>query len=135
MIEGKNHIRRGFTFIELMVVIVILGLLAGIGVPAYMYWANKAKVSTTKSNLKLLQNTIDLYHLERGKYPAKLSDLTGDAKNPGLLRKIPVDSFQGGKEFYYKVLPAGSKHPYELYSYGPNGPEGGEPEERISAWD
>lgn len=131
--------RAGFSFIELVVVILILGLLVGIGAPVYLSFTKTAKENTTKANLKLIKSSIDLYHMENNKYPARLADLAerpkGDAGKgwKQYVQKLPADGWKN--EFYYKVLPANSKRPYELYSYGSNGPEGSSSEEHLSAWD
>lgn len=136
---SKKYAHPGFTFIELVVVILILGLLVGVGVPVYMRFTETAKENTTKANLKLLKSSIDLYHMENNRYPARLNDLAERPKGEAgkgwkaYIQKLPVDGWQ--REFYYKVLPAGGKRPYDLYSYGSNGPESNAPEERISAWD
>ncbi len=139
MIQSRRHLNAGFTFIEIVVVVLILGLLMGIGIPVYRTFTEGARENTTKANLKLLKSSLDLYHAEHSKYPARLIDLVerpkGDAGKgwKQYVQKLPEDGWKNA--FYYKVLPAGSKHPYELYSYGSNGPEGSAPEERLSAWD
>jgi len=138
MLHRERYHTPGFTFMELVVAILILGLLSAIGIPLYMRWAESARETTTKQNLQLLKNNINLFHIEHGKYPTRLEDLVerpkGDlAKNwKQLLEKLPQDGWR--QDFYYRVIPGG-KHPYDLYSYGgSNGPE--EPaEKRISAWE
>jgi general secretion pathway protein G len=134
---NERYHSPGFTFMELIVAILILGLLAGIGVPMYLRWAETARESTTQSNLRLLKNEITKFNIEHGKYPSRLEDLSERPKGEigkkwkPYLDKLPKDGWS--QEFYYKVTPGG-KNPYELYSYGGSaGPE--EPaERRISVW-
>lgn len=137
-IHTRRHLQAGFTFMELVVAILILGLLAAIAVPSYLRFAETARENTTKANLKTTKNNINLFHMEHGQYPTKLEDLVERPKGEAgkgwkpYLEKFPKDGWNS--EFYYKVTPGGS-HPYELYSYGTNGPEGSTSEEHISVWD
>lgn len=124
--------RSGFTFMELMIVLFILGLLMAGAVPAYLRYQSYAKNQTTRSNLKVLSQAIDSYNLELNKYPKKLEDLIKPPQGgPAFVNKIPNDGWNN--EFVYKV--PGKGHPYDLYSYGPNGPEEATPEEYISVWE
>jgi general secretion pathway protein G len=129
----------GFSFIEIMAAVLILGLILAVSVPVYFNYVAGARVRSTTANLKVIKNTLNLYSMEHGKYPAKLIDLverpkgeTDKAWRP-YLEKLPLDAW--GNEFVYKILPSGSKHPFDLYSYGPNGPDQSTAEERISVWD
>jgi general secretion pathway protein G len=128
----------GFSMIEIMIVIVIMGLLAGIGIPMYLGYAAQARQSTTKQNLSLIKSQLTLFNLQHGKYPPRLIDLVERPKGEigknwtQSFEKLPKDAW--AQDFYYKTT-AGGKHPYELYSYGGYaGPE--EPaESRVSVWD
>jgi len=68
----------GFTLIEIMVVLVILGILATISVPVYSNYVRKAKISEAISNVSAYANAIRIYRMETGSWPTK-ADITGDA--------------------------------------------------------
>jgi len=61
--------QRGFTLMELMIVIVIIGVLAAIGVPAYNNYVKKAKAATCQANRRTLDTAVGLYYAEHGDYP------------------------------------------------------------------
>lgn len=131
---------EGFSLIELVVVILILGILAAVVGPAVFRAVAPARTGAAKSSLRALSQAIDTYQAEIGAYPKALEDLvekpSGAAGKkwtaPYLKGKsIPEDPW--GEPFQYKITP-GSQHPYELYSYGgPNGPDT-PAEERIDVW-
>lgn len=145
---NKNN-RAGFTLMELMIVIMILGGLMTLLLPAINTALKKAKKGTAKTTMMTIKNGIMQYQAELGKYPAKLKDLlvrpkTGDER---VTKKwdgpygfgegtedAPEDPW--GEKFVYKLAQpgSGSKHPYELYSHGPNG-KGAPKDERIDVWD
>lgn len=78
---------RGFTLIELIIVLSIIGLLVGLGLPTYKSATVKAREAVLKENLFILRKQIDLYAQDKGKYPASLQALVQDS----YLRLIPVD--------------------------------------------
>lgn len=115
----------GFSFLELMFAIAIMGAMtAGVYV-FYSSIQNSANVRTTQQNLSLVKTAIASYETDKDEYPSKLSDLT-----PLYLQKLPKDGWK--HDFKYRITP-NSQRPYELYSYGPNGP-GSSKDEHISAW-
>lgn len=79
--------QAGFTLLELLVVITIIGILAAIAVPALRYSPQRAREATLKGDLFSMRSVIDQYHGDKGNYPADLQTLVTD----GYLRKIPVD--------------------------------------------
>lgn len=123
----RHHTAAGFSFLELIMYILIIGILAGGGMYVYTRWVGRAKMTTTSTNLRLLKSNVDLFHTEKNKYPGALNDLVKEKYIP----KLPKDGWS--QDFRYKVT-LGGKEPYELYSFGPSGPQGTK-EERISAWD
>ncbi len=140
---GTHHMKAGFSFIELTVVILIMGVLAGVGIPAVMGWVEKSRVRSTHTTISSIQQAIDLYYGEVGKYPEALDDLVHAPSDPALARKWDGPYVQVGKkdmvpqdgwshDFYYERTPGGA-HPYTLYSYGKHGEDSPE-EEWISAW-
>jgi general secretion pathway protein G len=133
--------RAGFTFIELIIGIAILVILAATVGPLVLGQLENAKIATTKTNLKSIKSAIDMFRIT-GKYPVKLRDLVEKPRDEALAKKwqkggyleggeVPKDAW--GEDFQYKVTAAG-KNPYELYSYGPDG-AGAPDTERLSVWD
>lgn len=126
--------RSGFTLIEVMVVIVILGVLAALIVPNVMGRGEKAKVDTTSITLKGVAGALDQYKLDNGRYPSMqdggldaLVNQPATAKNwlPGGYVKggYPKDSWENDLQY---VIPGREGRPFDLYSFGADGKEGGE---------
>jgi len=92
--------RKGFTLIELVMVMVIVGLLAAIIVPKVATQKDHAKEKMTRANLKNLRTAINIYHAQEGVWPDVgtfgLSQLTGDQPSPSgatYISKIPIDGY------------------------------------------
>jgi general secretion pathway protein G len=139
---ATRYVRPGFTLIELLIVIAIIAILAAVGVPLMMNRIDQARISGTKSNLRSLKASIDMFRIDTGKYPTKLRDLVEKPREEALAKKWQKGGYlEGGElpkdpwseDFQYKVT-AGGKNPYELYSYGPQGP-GAPNNEWYSVWD
>lgn len=125
---------NGFTLIEIMVVMVILGLLVAIVGPNIMGRSEQARVTVAEAQLENIAGALDLYRLDNGHYPSTQQGLealvskpggTPEPKNwnpDGYLNSVPEDPW--GNEYQY-VSP-GVDGPYDLYSYGADGQEGGE---------
>lgn len=132
----KKTLKRndGFTLIEIMVVLIIIGLLAGIVVPKLMGRTEEAKRTKTAVQIKNLQSSLDLYKLDNGIYPSTdqglqaltekpaVGEIPNNWKEGGYIEKIPKDPW--GSNYVY--ISPGVHGDYDLYSYGADGEEGGE---------
>jgi general secretion pathway protein G len=127
-----NAARRlsGFTLLELLVVVVIIGLLAGFVAPRYFGQVGKSEVNVAKAQLDALEKALDQYRLDVGRYPntelglkALIERPTNEPKwnGPYLRKAIPLDPW--GKPYVYRI--PGEKGEFDLISYGKDGQPGG----------
>ena len=86
-IESANRRRRGFTFVEMMVVVTIIVILISMAIPIYNRAIIRSKESVLHNNLSTLRNVIDNYSYDKAKAPQTLQDLVSE----GYLRAVPVD--------------------------------------------
>ena len=124
--------QAGFTLIEIMVVVVIIGILAALVVPKVMGRPDQAKVTVARGDLKAIASALEMYRLDNRRYPDTQLGLEALVQRPtsgadnwnaeGYLPKVPVDPW--GNPYLY--LAPGSKGAYDLWSYGADGREGGE---------
>jgi general secretion pathway protein G len=94
-----NSPRQGFTLIELIIVLAIIGILLGLGIPQYQTAAKRAREAVLKENLFILRKLINQYHLDKGKYPPSLQSLVEE----GYLRSIPIDPITRSRETWVEV--------------------------------
>lgn len=122
----QNNFRRnfknnqGFTLLEMIVVVLILGLLIGLVAPKFFGHVDKAKQTEAQAQIELLGQSLDLFRLEKGRYPTTEEGLEMIA--PYLKKEIPTDPW--GHPFQYKQ--PGDHGEYDLISYGADNAEGGE---------
>jgi general secretion pathway protein G len=96
---------RGFTFVELMVVITIMVILITMAIPIYNRSIIRAKESVLKNNLFTLRTVIDQYSYDKGKAPQNLQDLVTE----GYLQKLPVDPMTGNNQTWRTVMEEASQ--------------------------
>jgi general secretion pathway protein G len=137
---------RGFTLIELMVVIVILGILAGLIIPRIMGRPEEAKQLKAKMQIESLETALKLYKLDNGMYPDTEQGLQALVEQPetgtipkkwrknGYLEKGRLPKDPWGNEFIY--LSPGAHGEYDIISYGADGvPDGEDKNKDINNWE
>jgi len=133
--------QKGFTMIEIMVVVVILGILAGVVVPRIMDNPDKARVAKAKQDIAALESALDVYRLDNYIYPTTDQGLEalvtkpGDAPNwkqGGYVKKLRKDPW--GNDYLY--MSPGEHGETDIYSLGSDGAPGGEGTRAdIGSWD
>lgn len=136
---GNRRQRRGFTLIELIVVIIVLGLLAGLVAPQIFGRVSEAKAVTAKTQIELLSAALDSYRLDNGGYPtteqgiAALRDkptagaVPANWRGPYLRKDIPLDPW--GRPYVYAFPGTKNKNGFDLLSLGRDGKPGGDGED------
>ena len=92
--------QRGFTLIELMTVVSIIGILATLAVPSYQSALLKAREATLRQDLFTIRDVLDQHRADQGKYPTAMADLI----KAGYLRSIPVDPFTRSESTWQETL-------------------------------
>ena len=140
---GAARIRgqRGFSLIELLVVIIILGLVAGLVGPRLFGRDGQSKQATAKAQIELFGAALDQYRLDVGSFPSASVGLGALVRNPNVpnwngpyLKKPAVPSDPWGKPYQYTCCP-GDHGEYDIVSYGFDGVPGGEGENAdVTSW-
>jgi general secretion pathway protein G len=131
----------GFTLVELLVVMIIIGLLAALVGPRFIRQEEKAKVKAAQAQIELLSTALDTFRLDVGRYPTTQEGLEALRTQPGgierwdgpyLKKDVPVDPW--GKPYVYKS--PGDHGPFDILSYGADGTAGGDGDNRdITSWE
>ncbi len=138
---GRRRRAAGFTLVELLVVLVIIGLLASLAAPRVIKYLGGAKSSTANVQIERLSGVLDLYRLEIGRYPSESEGLLALMQAPAdaagwngpYLKKAGALDDPWGKPYVYRR--PGQYGEYDLYSLGADGQEGGEGEDKdITSW-
>ncbi len=138
---------RGFSLIELMIVVVILGLLAGLLVPRIMDRPEEAKVTKARMDMRTIESALRFYRLDNGFYPTTEQGLEALVSRPesnpvprnwrsgGYLEASSVPRDPWGSEYIYRS-PGDEGREYEIISLGADGKEGGSGFNReIRSWE
>jgi general secretion pathway protein G len=122
---------RGFTLVEILVVITIIGLIMALVGPRVIGYLGTAKVKAAKIQIESFSSALDLYYLDAGRYPSSSEGLAALAQRPGgaaawngpYLKGAAVPNDPWGHPYLYRS--PGEHGPYDIVSYGADGQEGG----------
>ena len=142
--KKRQQKRKGFTLVEVLVVVVILGLLAALVVPRVVGRGEEAKRTAAAVQIREIEQALEMYRLDSSLYPSTAQGIEALVSKPsippeprkyregGYLRKLPADPW--GSPFVYRR--PGDHVEYDLFSLGADGEEGGDgPGKDITNWD
>ncbi|MCC6209093.1 MAG: type II secretion system major pseudopilin GspG [Gammaproteobacteria bacterium] len=131
--QPSNRTRRrslGFTLIEVLVVVVILGILAAVIVPNLMEKPGQARITKAKADIRAIESALNMYRLDRHIYPTTDEGLESLA--PTYLQRAPMDPWDRP---YQYLNPGAQGGAFDLYTLGRDGQQGGEGEDAdIGNW-
>jgi len=139
-LSEKRRGQRGFSLIELMIVMVILGLIASLVGPRLFGKLGKAKQKTAKTQIEMIMASLDAYRLDVGSYPTEQEGLGALMRNPGidtwdgpyLKKEVPADPW--GEPYVYRN--PGEHGEVDVFSYGADKKMGGDKEDAdIGSWE
>jgi len=139
--KNKQHLHNvGFTLIELMIVVVILGMLATIIMPKILDRPEQARRMKAKVDIRSIESALALFKTDTGRFPTTSEGLEALVSNPGIegyndeayLDKVPTDPW--GNKYVY-ISPGVNNREYDLKSYGKDGEDGGAKDNAdIESW-
>lgn len=128
----NSTLQRGFSLIEIMVVVVIMGILAALVVPNLLDRPDQARAVAAKQDIMAIQQALKLYRLDNGRYPTEAQGLVALERKPNVapipnnwqkyLEKVPTDPW--GNAYQFKA--PGLYGEIDVFSYGADGTSGGE---------
>jgi general secretion pathway protein G len=137
---ARRHLSRGFTLVELMIVVVILGLLATIIMPRMLGRPEQARRMKAKVEIRNIESALALFKTDTGRFPTTSEGLDALVSNPGIrgydsegyLDRVPLDPWHNR---YIYMSPGAQNRDYDLKSYGKDGEEGGTGDDAdIESW-
>jgi len=131
MKEKKSQ--KGFTLVELMAVVVIIGILASLATIKVAQYLSTARITKARTDIKSVMQALELFNMEFHQFPESLDELTEqtDEHPQGIISAIPKDPWGGDYEYV-----SGTEHGFDLICYGRDGTEGGEGEDAdINSWE
>lgn len=140
IINRRSSVAGGFTLIELMVVVVILGLLATIVMPKVLSKPEQARRTKAMVDIRGMQSALGMFKADTGRFPTTSEGLQALVANPGLkgydidgyLERVPTDPW--GNRYIY-ISPGINSKDYDLESYGKDGEDGGTDNDAdIESW-
>ncbi|KVD92631.1 type II secretion system protein GspG [Burkholderia stagnalis] len=139
----RGRAQRGFTLIEIMVVVAILGILAALIVPKIMSRPDEARRIAAKQDIGMIMQSLNLYRLDNGRYPAQeqglhalvqkpaVDPMPNNWKDGGYLERLPNDPWGNA----YQYLSPGTHGAIDVFSYGADGKAGGDGNDAdIGSW-
>ena len=144
MKNSLNRLQRGFTLVEIMVVVVIIGILGALVVPKLMGRTGESRITAARVDIATLMQALKLYRLDNQRYPTTEQGLQSLIEKPtagpaangwksgGYVEKLPKDPWGNP----YQFLSPGVKGEVDLFSYGADGQPGGAADDAdIGSWD
>lgn len=130
--ESKRGVSKGFSLLEIMVVITIMAMIMGAVSVGVMTYLEKSKKKQAKMDIQTISNALDLYKTEFGRYPES-DDGLGKLIEEKILKEKKVPKDPWGNEYIYIFPGSNNDDGFDLYSFGADGREGGEDD--ITNWE
>ncbi len=135
------YFRQGFTLIEIMVVVVILGILAALIAPNVIGRIDEARVTAARNDIRTIESALQLYRMDNFRYPSTEEGIDALVNKPddpdikwpegGYIQRLPQDPWNRP----YLYLQPGNNGEYDIYTFGRDGEQGGEgPDGDIGNW-